>query len=57
MLYKFLPTDETLLDHEGLCLKQEFITEFHNSIITAFYLAMQQSIPYSHQSNLKVILG
>ena len=57
LLYKFLPTDEMLLDHESLCLKQEFITEFHDSIITAFHLAMQQSIPYSHQSKGKVIPG
>ena len=46
-----------LLDHESLCLKQEFITEFHDSIITASHLAMQQSIPYSHQSKVKVIPG
>ena len=46
-----------LLDHESLCLKQEFITEFHDSIITASPLAMQQSIPYSHQSKVKVIPG
>ena len=57
LLYKFLPTDEMLLDHESLCLKQEFITEFHDSIITASHLAMQQSIPYSHQSKVKVIPG
>ena len=57
LLYKFLPTDEMLLDHESLCLKHEFITESHDSIITAFHLAMQQSIPYSHQSNVKVIPG
>ena len=38
MLYKFLPTDEMLLDHESLCLKQEFITEFHDNIITASHL-------------------
>ena len=41
-----------LLDHESLCLKQEFITEFHDSIITASHLAIQQSIPYSHQSKV-----
>ena len=57
LLYKFLPTDEMLLDHESLCLKQEFITEFHDSIIIASHLAMQQSIPYSHQSKVKVIPG
>ena len=41
-----------LLDHEILCLKQEFVTEFHDSIITASHLAMQQSISYSHQSKV-----
>ena len=47
-----------LLDHEGLCLKQKFITECHNSIITAFHLTMQQSTPYySTQSKLKVNPG
>ena len=57
LLYKFLHTDETLLDHESLCLKQEYITEFHDNIMTASHLAMQQSIPYSHQSKVKVILS
>ena len=46
-----------MLDHECLCLKQEFITEFHDSIITASHLAIQQFIPYSHQSKVKVIPG
>ena len=44
-----------LLDRESLCLKQEFITEFYDSIITASHLAIQQSIPYSHQSKVKVV--
>ena len=57
LLYKFLPSDEMLLDHESLCLKQQFITEFHDSYITASHLAMQQSIPYCHQSKVKVIPG
>ena len=55
LLYKFFPKDEMLLDNESLCLKQEFITEFHDSIINASNLAMQQSIPCSHQSKVKVI--
>ena len=39
LLYKFLRTDEMLLDHKSLCLKQEFITEFHDSIITASHFS------------------
>ena len=57
LLKKLLPTDEMLLDYKSLCLKQEFITEFFNGIITASHLAMQQSIPYSHQPKVKVIPG
>ena len=26
LLYKFIPIDEMLLDHESLCSKKEFIT-------------------------------
>ena len=57
LFYKFLPTDEMLLDHESLCLKQECITEFHENYITASYLTMQQFISYSHQSKVKVNPG
>ena len=40
-----------------LCLKKEHITEFHDNIITASYIAMQKHIPYSHKSKTKVIPG
>ena len=35
-------------------LETGIITEFHDIIITASHLAMQQSIPYRHQSKVKV---
>ena len=40
-----------------VCLKKEHITEFHENIITASYIAMQKHIPYSHESKTKVIRG
>ena len=46
-LYSFLPTDEMFMNsvNDSLCLKKEHITEFHDNIITASYIAMQKHIP------------
>ena len=54
-LYKFLPTDTIFIEADSLCLKQKFITTFHNNIITASHVAMY--IPYSHHPKAKVIPG
>ena len=45
------PTDEMFMSsvNDSLCLKKEHITEFHDNIITAPYIAMQEHIPYSHK--------
>ena len=56
-LYKFLPTTKMFVEADSLCLKQEFITTFHDNIITASYVAMKQHIPYSHHPKAKVISG
>ena len=58
-LYNFLPTDEMFISsvNDSLCLKKEHIREFHDSIISASYIAMQKHIPYSQKSKTKVIPG
>ena len=43
--------------NDSLCLKKEHITEFHDNIIIASYIAKQKHIPYSHKSKTKVIPG
>ena len=40
-LYKFLPTDKMFIEADSLCMKQEFITTFHDIIITASHVAME----------------
>ena len=56
-LNKFLPTDNMFVETDSLCLKQECITKFHDNIITASHVAMEQHIPYSHHPKAKVISG
>ena len=59
LLYNFLPTDEMFISsvNDSLCLKKKHITEFHDNIISASYIAMQKHIPYSQKSKTKVIPG
>ena len=56
-LYKFVPTDKMFIETDSLCLKEECITKFHDNIITASHVAMEQHIPYSHHPKAKVIPG
>ena len=41
----------------SLYLKKEHITEFHDNIINASYIAKQKHIPNNHKSKTKVIPG
>ena len=45
------------IEADSVCLKQEFITTFHDNIITASHVAMEQHIPYSNHPKAKVIPG
>ena len=45
------------VEANSLCLKQEFITTFHDNINTASHVVMEQHIPYSHHPKAKVIPG
>ena len=59
LLCKFLPADEMFMGSSmnSLCLKKEYITNFHDNIITASYLSMQKHIPYNRDAKAKVIPG
>ena len=59
LLCEFLPADEMFMGSSmnSLCLKKEYITNFHDNIITASYLSMQKHIPYNRDAKAKVIPG
>ena len=59
LLCEFLPADEMFMGSSlnSLCLKKEYITYFHDNIITASHLSVQKHIPYNHKTKAKVIPG
>ena len=59
LLCEFLPADKMFMGSSmnSLCLKKEYITDFHDNIITASYLSMQKHIPYNRDAKAKVIPG
>ena len=57
LLYNFVPADEMFMSivNDSLCLRKEYIIEFHHNNITASHIAMQKYVPYSYRSKTKVI--
>ena len=57
LMSNFVPADEMFMSsaNDSLCLRKEYIIEFHHNNNTASHIALQKYVPYSYRSKTKVI--